>query len=230
MSDFTNEDGLAVAALVTKNRTIVTSSDVLRWTAQGKVFAAGHGLQSDPIDSQGETTLVPDDVKATVGLQAPAGSKFIVPILLRLCFEVEGGAATDSQLIFTKSASECATTLSLSGRDMIMPSFPLLATSPVQNAATASALYGVATSFLLTVSELTAADMVMYDYTAMADNNVVAPLVGASNKAEFDFLNTGAPHIMTNQAAMLFYISSGTSDSKFHPYIQWAELDLNDLV
>lgn len=231
MADFQNRNNVAQAALVTGNRSLVTSGDVLRWTAQGKVFAAGHGLQSTGIDSQAETALTPDDVKASIALQAPSGgSKLIVPILLRINFESEGGAATDVELVFTKSASECATTLAFSGRDMLVDDFPLYSTSPVQNSPTARAYYGVATTFLLTVSALTVADMVMYDFAVLADNNVVAPLSNADRLLKYPFLQEGAPHILTNGAAMILYMNAAGGDAVFHPYIQWAELDEDDLI
>ena len=231
MADFQNKNNVAGAGLITGNRTLVGTPELLRFAAQGKVFAAGHGLQSDAMDSQAETTLTPDDVKATFALQAPSSSStLVIPILLRVCWEVEGGAATDHQLIFTKAASECATALTMSGRDMIVNNFPIYSTTPVQDAPQASALYGVATTFLLTVSALTAADQIMYDFTAHVDNNVSAPLTGTSQQVQWNFLRDGCPHVLTSGAAMIFYISSATSDAKIHPYMQWLELEADDLL
>lgn len=231
MADFQNASNNAGAALITGNRTLVTTNNMLRWAAQGKVFAAGQGLQTVGIDSQGEASVTPDDVKATFALQAPSGgAKLIVPLLLRVCWEVEGGAATDFQLIFTKASSECATTLALSGRDMVQDNFPIYSTSPVQNSPTAQALYGVATTFLLTVSALVDADNVMYDFSALVDNNVSVPVAGSIQQKEYSFISSGCPHILTNGAAMIFYISSATSDAVIHPYMQWAELDVDDLI
>jgi len=231
MSDFTNPNGVAVPAKVTSMQEQIMVPYLLRWAAQGKIFSAGQGLQDAGIQSQGETTLTPDDVKATVALQAPvSGTKIIVPIQMKVMWEVEGGAATDYQLIQTKSASECATALTLSGRDMLVKGLPLYSTTPVQGVAQAKALYGVATTFLLTVSALTTADQVIVDYGAYADNNVSAPLATAGNRFDVNFLATGCPPLLTAGAALILYISAATSDCQIHPYIQWAELDPEDLV
>lgn len=229
MADYTTTSGVPRAGHITGNRYLSTMSPVLRWVAQGKVFEAGHGLQDTAVDSQAETTLTPDDVKASIALQS-VGKKLVVPLVFRIMWEAEGGAATDYQLIVTKSSGQCATKLTLSGRDMLQPGLNMYRTSPQQAGPTAQALYGVATTFLLTVSALTTADMCMYDFAALVDNNVASPVTNSSRLYERHFLNEGAPYILTDGAAMIFYISSATSDATFHPYIQWAELDEEDLI
>jgi hypothetical protein len=230
MADFSNNNNIAQAARVTANRDIVTLPSYYKWLAQGKIFEAGQGLQTVGIDSQGETTLTPDDVKATCALVAPSGATtLVIPLLFKVMFEVEGGAATDFQLIFTKAASECATALTLSGRDMAA-SQCMYSANPVKASPSASPLYGVATTFLLTVSALTDADNVMTDFTAMSDNNVSAALgTVAVQQKTYNFMDT-IPHILTSGAAMIFYISSATSDAVIHPYMQWAELTIDDLL
>ncbi len=228
MSDFQNNSSVALPGRVTGNRDLLTTNNLMKWAAQGKIFEAGQGLQTVAVDSQAESTLTPDDVKGTYALVAPsASSPLIIPIMLRVCWEVEGGAATDHQLVFTKQASDCVTTLALSGRDSVS----------IQNmnkgkahTPTASALYGVATTFLVTVSALVDADNIMYDFTAHADNNLVSPLTGTSQQVQWNFWSNGAPHILSEGAAMIFYISSGTTDAGIHPYMQWAEVEEGDLV
>lgn len=226
--DFQDNSSVARAGRVTGNRDLVTSTHLLKWAAQGKIFEAGQGLQTVGVDSQAEASLTPDDVKATFALVAPsATSPLIIPILFKCMWEVEGGAATDNYLIFTKSASDCGTSLALSGRDMVSIQNMNKGKSHKPSAA---ALYGVATTFLLTVSALVDADNVMYDMTAHVDNNVAAPLEGTSQEVSFNFLAEGAPHIMTAGAAMIFYINSGTSDAAVHQYLQWAEVTEEDLL
>lgn len=97
MADFTNNSGTATAARVNANRDLITLPAYYRWVAEGKVFEAGQSLQSTGLDSQAETALTPDDVKASFALVAPtSSSKVIVPILFKVMFEGDGGAAPDS--------------------------------------------------------------------------------------------------------------------------------------
>ena len=228
MADFQTNAGVSVAARVTGNRDLLTSTHLMKWAAQGKIFEAGQGLQTVAIDSQAEASLTPDDTKATYALVAPSGdSPLIIPIMLRVCWEAQGGAATDNHLIFTKKASDCVVDLALSGRASIS----------IQNmnkgkshSPKASALYGVVSTFLLTVSALVDADNVMYDLTAHVDNNVVAPLTGTSQQVQWNFLADGAPHILAAGAAMIFYISNTSTAALIHPYMQWAEVTEEDLV
>jgi len=229
MADFATSAGVAMAGRVTGNGYLSTAWPVLRWTAQGKVFEAGHGLQDTAIDSQAEATMTPDDVKASVALQS-VGNKLVIPLVFRCMWEAEGGAATDYELIFTKASSQCATKLTLSGRAMLQPGICMYSANPVKGTPTASALYGAATTFLLTVSALVTADMCMYDFGILVDNNVASPVTNSSRLYERNFMAEGAPHILTDGAAMIFYINSATTDATFHPYMQWAELDEDDLI
>ncbi len=226
---FETSGSVPTPARVTGNRDIITTPNLMKWAAQGKIFEAGQGLQTLGMDSQTEATLTPDDTKASVALQAPSGSDtLIIPIMLRICTEVEGADLTDHQLIFTKKSSDCVVDLALSGRPMvaIQNMNKLKSHSPK-----AFPLYGVATTFLLTVSALVDADNVMYDFSALVDNNQSVPLTGSSQQVSWNFLSTGAPHILTQGAAMIFYISNATpADSIFHPYMQWAEVTLDDLI
>ncbi len=228
MANYADTTGAAQAARLTGNRDLVTTNNIAKWVAQGKVFEAGQGLQTAAIESQAATTLAPDDVLATWALVAPqATSPLIIPIMLRVCWEAEGGALTDHQLIFTKKRTDCATKLAVTGR---VPVSVQNMNKGKAHIPAASPLYGVATTFLVTVSALVDADNVMYDFSALVDNNVSVPVVGSSQQIEWDFLTAGAPHILTQGAAMIFYISSGGADAKIHPYMQWAEVEEADLV
>lgn len=229
MSDYQTNAGVPVAARVTGNRDLLTSTHLMKWAAQGKIFEAGQGLQTVAVDSQAESTVDPDDVKATFALVAPtATSPLIIPIMFRLCTEVQGTAATDSHIIFTKAAEDCATDLIFSTSRAMISIQNMNKGKP--HTPQASALYGEAVTFLLTVSALVDADNVLYDLTAMAINNVSAPLTGATQQVQWNFLADGAPHIMAAGSAMIFYISSAGGDAKIHQYMQWAEVTEEDLV
>ncbi len=226
---FKTNASVPVPARTTGNRDVITAPNLMKWAAEGKIFEAGQGLQTAAVESQTEATLTPDDVKASIALVAPTDrDTLVIPIMLRICTEVEGGSVADHQLIFTKKSNECVTDLALSGRDMVS----------VQNMnklkghkPKSSALYGVATTFLLTVSALVDADNIMYDFSALVDNNVSVPLTGSSQQISWHFLSAGAPHILQQGAAMIFYISADTgSDVLFHQYMQWAEVTEADLV
>jgi hypothetical protein len=234
MADFTNNNGVATAARVTANRDLVTVDSYFRWVAEGKVFEAGQSLQSAGLDSQGETALTPDDVKASFALVAPNSSnKIIVPILFKAMFEGDGGAAPDSWLIFTRAAGATGVALTLSGTAVNAQNC-LYATAPVKATPAATVLKGVATTFLLTVSALdTANDCVLYHMALMQDAAATTAGFGEGPMGYYqqsNFLKEGMPRFMTNGAAMIYYVSAASSDAVFHPYIQWAELDPADVV
>ena len=226
---FEKRTSVLTPARTTGNRDVITTPNLMKWAAEGKIFEAGQGIKTDAMDSQTETTLTPDKVKASVALVAPSSSDtLVIPIMLRILTEVEGGSVVDHQLIFTKKSSDCVVDLHLSGRPLvsIQNMNKLKSHSPK-----AFPMYGVASTFLLTVSVIVDADNVMYDFTALKDNNVVTPLPGTSQQVSWNFLSQGAPHILQQGAAMIFYISADTvSAVKFHPYLQWAEVTEEDLV
>jgi len=234
MSDYTNNNGVATAARTTANRDIVTVENYYKWVAQGKVFEAGQSLQSTGSDSQGEAAVTPDDVKASFALvSSNSSSKIVVPILFKVMFEDDGGAAPDSWLIFTRAAGAMGVTLTVTGQDCNAKN-NLYATNPVKASPTASIVRGVDTTFLVTVSALdTANDCVLYHMALM--QNAAATTAGFGESAmgyyqQHSFLKEGLPHFLTNGAAMIYYVSAATSDAVFHPYVQWAELDTDDIL
>ncbi|MFA6307103.1 MAG: hypothetical protein WC639_04840 [Patescibacteria group bacterium] len=234
MSDFQNNNSVAVAARTTANRDAVTLDSYYRWVAEGKVFEAGQSLQSTGLDSQAETALTPDDVKASFALVAPSSSsKIIVPILFKVMFEGDGGAAPDSWLIFTRSSGAMGVSLAVTGTDVNAKNC-LYATNPTKAAPQASIVKGVATTFLVTVSALdTANDCVLYHMALMADASCTTAGLGITAKGlyqEYNFIKEGFPRYMTSGAAMIYYVSAASSDAVFHPYIQWAELDPADVL
>jgi hypothetical protein len=229
MSDFSNNNNVAQPARTNFNREVVTQKNLLRWLAQGKIFEAGVGVEDTASDSQAAL----DDTKATYALQSPSSSSILViPLLLKLMMIADGGALTAIDVAFTKPAGLCATPLTLSGRAMTSIHCMYQA-SPALASPSASALYGVATTFQLTASALVAADYVLYDHRHIIDAAITTglPVLGSgpTNVQTWNFMNDGSPHILTSGAAMLVYINTGTTDSTFQPYMQWAEVTLDDL-
>ncbi len=236
MSDFKDDNDTAKAALLTSNRQVVTLDSYWRWVAQGKVFEAGNSLQTAPDNSQGETALTPDDVKASFALVAPASkSPIIVPLLFKVMFETDGAAAPDSWLIFTRSAPIMGVSLVISGLAATAQNCTY-ASNPIKGSPKASAIKGVASTWLVTVSALdTANDCVLYHMALMADAGVTTAGMGVTGNGFFQqhsFLKDtgGFPRFLTSGAAMIYYISAAGGDATVHPYIQWAELEPEDLL
>jgi hypothetical protein len=232
MADFSNNNNVAQAALVTANRSIVTTPAFYRWVAQGKVFEAGQSLQSTGLDSQAETALTPDDVKASFALIAPTtSSKLIVPIMFKVMFEGDGGAAADSWLIFTRAAAQMGVTLAITGTDVNAKNCTY-AGNPIKGTNVATVTKGVATTFLVTVSALdTANDCVLYDMDLSVDAFLTTAGAHGISKS-INFLNDagGFPRFLTAGAAMIYYVNAASSDAVFHPYVMWAELDEADVL
>jgi len=191
---------------------------------EGKVFEAGYGLEDSAITCEGAV----DDVNVAYSLQAPAGTDLlIIPILLKICITDDGGQLTTFQLMFTKPAGLCATTLVLTPGTALTSKHCLYQTNPKkaeQKATTLSAL---------TSSALVAADYVSYHRGHVITNVLTSGLVamgeGPSNVHTFRFLKEGAPHIMTSGAAMLVHVNSADTDSATTCYMQWAEVTEDDL-
>jgi len=223
MADFLTRSSVPVAGRTTGNRDIVTSSSILRWLMEGKVFHAGLGAEDAEENSQGAM----DDTKATYALQSPSGtSTIVVPILLKLSMTGDGGALTNWQVMFTRAANDCATALTTSGTSLTFKRNmnPLFTSQPQSKA-----LYGDP----ITVSALTNADYVSYHYGNAIDAVLTTGLVGLgdgkSNTFTANFLKEGVPPILSNGAAMLVYIYTGSTDSVVRGYMQWAEVTAADL-
>lgn len=224
MADFTDNNNVAQSARVTGNRNVVTLPAMWKWLAQGKIFEAGLGPEDTPVDS--EAALA--DITATFSLQSPSAAKpLVIPLFVKFMMIADGGALSNFQLAFTKPAALCATALTLSGT-ALTSKHSLYRTNPKQTEQTAEALSTV------TVSVLVAADYISYHFSHLIDSVLTSGLValgsGPSNVHDLRFLQDGLPHIMTAGAAMLMNCYTGTSDSTWFPYIQWAELELADLL
>jgi len=229
MADFITTTGIPKAANVTRNGDLISGNTLLKWLAQGKLFEAGFAPEDTAADSQAAI----DDTLATFALQAGGSNKIIIPLFLRLAMVAEGGALGRADVVFTKPAGLCATALTLTGGRAMTSIHNMYRTSPSQNGPTATALYGAATTFAITVSALVAADYVDYQRRSWIDNaiSVGLPMLGGgtSDALEWNFMQQ-VPRGLTAGAAMLVYINTGTSDSTWFPYIQWAEVDAEDLL
>jgi len=229
-NDFQDRSDNAQAALVNGKRDVVSAPNYWRWLMEGKVFEAGFGAESTAADSQASLVAT----TATFALQSPEGdSPIVVPICLKLMCTADGGALSKFQVLFTKAAKECATKLALSTtRDLYSKHSLYRKSSPAKEQA-AKAYFGQATTFDITVSALVAAEYVAYHLGHVIDAVLTTGLValgeGPSNVQTFRFLKDGVPHLLTQGAAMLVYIYTGTSDSTWFPYMQWAELEEDDL-
>jgi len=224
MADFQNKNSVAVAARTNGNRDVISQASYLRWLAQGKLFEAGFGPEDTAADSQAAL----DDTLVTFALQSNGASKIVVPILFKAMMVADGGALTRIDVAFTKPAALCATALTLTGGRAMTSIHNMYQTSPAQTGPTASALYGAATTFAITASALVAGDYVDSHRETWID--AALTVMTQRQTMVFNFLAEGVPHGMTAGAAMLVYINTGTTDSTWLPYVQWAELDLEDLV
>lgn len=223
MADFIDRNSVPKAGGVTVARDLITAPSYLRWLGEGKIFEAGFGLE----DAEENSSDGADDTTATFALVAPSGSgTLVMPLYLRLSCTADGGALSNWCVTFTRPAAECATALTVSGT-----AFPFKRNMNREYATqgNASALYGDS----ITVSALTNADYVGAVYGHAIDAVLTSGLVavsGASNEIGFNFMNdVGVPHILSKGAGMIVYIFTGTSDSVWRGYMQWAELTASDL-
>jgi len=224
MSDYLNDAGVAKAGRVTNNRDTVVSPNYWKWLAQGKIFEAGFGAEDTAADSQAAI----DDTLVTFALQSSGSTKIVVPLVFKDMMVADGGALTRIDIAFTKPAALCATAHTLTGGRAMTSIHNMYRTSPAQTGPTASALYGAATTFAITSSALVAADYVDAHYETWID--AALTVMTQRQTVVFNFMRDEVPHALTAGACMLVYINTGTSDSTHLPYIQWAELELGDLI
>jgi hypothetical protein len=224
MADYINRVNAPVAGGVTGKRALITSPSLLRWYAEGKIFEAGMGAESAPINSAASLT----QVNPQLALQSPKNDTLVIPIQLRLAIVVEGGALTTWDLVFTKAAANCSTAMTFTvGTNLLHRSN---ANKAYNSTGEAVAIYGDK----ITMSANTVSDHVLYHYGSVVDNiTSVSKLSlgegGPTNVHKINFLNEGAPHIMTQGAAMILWMSTGTTDSTWWYYFQWAEVTADDL-
>ena len=215
---------------VNGKRDVIVAPNYMRWLAEGKIFEAGFGAEDTAADSQASL----DETKVTFALQSPeADEPIVVPICLKLMCTADGGALSNFQVMFTKPARLCATVNALSTTRAMTSIHNMFRRNPPVASPKAGAYYGQATTFDITSTALLAADYVSYHFGHVIDaaltTGLVAPGEGPSNVQTFRFLNDGIPHLLTQGAAMLVYVYTGTSDSTWFPYVQWAEVEAKDL-
>jgi hypothetical protein len=220
--DFENRHGAAQRAKLTGSGDILSSSTLMRWAVEGKVFEAGYGLEDTAIAM--DTTWA--DTTPIFSLQAPASSSLIViPLKLKLMVHDDGNALTLFGVAFTKPAGLCDTTMTLSGT-ALTSKHCCYRTNPAQTAQQSTALSNV------TASALLAADYIAYHYGNAIDAMLTTGLAnmgGPQNVQTWNFLKDGLPHMMTSGAAMLVYVDNGTTDANCTAYMQWAEVTKDDL-
>jgi len=218
MSDYLTNGNVAVAARATGNRDVVSASNILKWVAEGKVWAAGVGVENAGID--GAAAIA--DTTPTFALVAPSDPDvYVLPMLVRISVHTEGGALAQWMTGVTRAAADCATALVVSGTAFTAIQNKLAGnTGKPQSAVT----------YTCTASALTNADYVMPALATAADN-IVSGTGGtglnAGSMLEFDMLKD--PTILRKGAALLIWSVTGTTDTKNIPYIVFAELTADDL-
>lgn len=217
MADFSDSDATPKAGRVTKNRDIVFAPNLLKWAYEGKLWTAGVGIENAGIDSDSAW----DDLAPGCGLVAPASSRtLILPIMVRVMTHTEGGAAPYVQVCVTRAASDCATTLTVSGT----------ALTAIQNHnVTYTTSPSAACTYTCTASALTNADYQSIIKGITVDNTVANTGGNVFNRGtvlEIDMLEQ--PRILHSGAALLVYVYTGTTDTKYTYAITWAELTESD--
>ena len=222
MADFKDKNNQASAAYVAKDGVLVTQPKLWLWTAQGKVFEAGLDMEDTAINS----IAAFNDEQAQYALVSPSSSSlFIIPILLRIAMTADGNALTDISVSFTKPAGEIVAAFSCTGTAMTTKQ-SLYATSPPATAQKATALTGC------TVSVLTADEWIEYA-RPQADDAFLTSADGSSvgyNVITYRFLSEGAPRLLNGEATMLVTVKNGNTAATSKPYMQWAEVTLDDLL
>ena len=220
MSDFETREGVARAGGLTGNRDLIITPNILRWVAEGKVFSAGVGYESAGIDDIGVTL---DDETPDFGLYTSTSTTtFILPLLVRLSIHTEGGYYPRIIVGITRQASDCATTLARSA-GTALPSV-INHNIALNNAPTATAYY------TCTNSALTNADFVAVIKAVAADNPTSGTGgLGFNKGTVFELDLSKDPHLLAGGAALLVYPNTQTTDTKWCPYIMWAELTADDL-
>jgi hypothetical protein len=216
MADFETRTGVARAGGMTGARDLITTSSIMRWLAEGKVFSAGLGPEETAVDSAAALA----DVSPTFGLFSPSGnSTVVVPLYASFSMTGEGGALQVCQAAFTKAAANCGTAMTKSGTALSKQNCNSMFTT----AGSSSALHTI------TVSALTTSDYLSIKTLTAADNLITTAggAQFANTVVEIDF--TKHPVILAEGAAFLFYAYTGTTDSTWVPFIYYAEVSPSDI-
>lgn len=221
MADFTNNSGTAVAGRVTANRDQITIASLLKWTAQGKVWACGVGVENAGIDSAAAL----DDTTPTFALVAPSStSVYVVPIMVRISTHTEGGAIAYINTAITRAASDCATTLAVTGTAFTAKQNKLAGNT---GSPQSSVIY------TCTSSALTNADCISVEKAIASDNTTSGTggaLFNEGTTYTRNFLKEDDVYILNGGAGLLVYCYTATTDTKHMPYFVFAELTADDLL
>lgn len=228
---FQNDSGVVRPAVVSGNRDLLSLDVPAQWLVEGKIFEAGFGPEDVPNEENTQTGIALDDTKPSYALQAPAGAvPIVIPLVFKLMLSADGAPGQKLQVAFTKPAGLCATLLALSGGTALTSKHSLFRSNPKQNTQQATAIYGDS----ITATALVAADYISYLNSIIADAVLSTGLValgeGPSNTHTLRFLEDGCPHAMTAGAAMLVYMTTQTTDAVIAAYMQWAEVEEDDLL
>ena len=217
---FQDRTGLTRPAGITGNRDIIVVPDILKWAAEGKLFSAGVGYENAGIDSANSSL---EDTTPTFALMSSSAPDiYVLPILLRLSTHTEGGFIPIIHTMITRAAKDCATTLKVSGT----------AFTAIQNHnSTINSNPSAKAIDTCTSSALTNADYVMLIKAIAADNPITGTGgLGFGRQVTFELDLLSDPNLLQSGAGMLVYCNTQTTDTKYCPYIIWAELTIDDLL
>lgn len=220
MADFTDNSSVPHLGRLTGNRDIVVHPNLLKWAYEGKLWTAGLGPEHAGVS--GQSTL--DDASPEAALTAAASSStFVLPILLRASTHTEGGAAAKMYVGITRAASDCVTTLVISGT-----AFTAIQNHNVSYTTTPTA----AATYTCTSSALTNADYQCLILAQAADNPISGTGgLGFNRGTTFELNLLQTPRILHSGAAMVVYPYTGNATiAKYVFAITWAELTESDLV
>lgn len=193
----------------------IITGQVMDWAMKGYVYSAG--ILVDDSDISVVTTL--DDLTPTVALQSPVGGDYIVlPLRVNCNVTAITGGLTTLDLVFTKAAAECATTLTLTGS--AMPGTHNHYTPNPTSIRKSTCIYTVSASALTNV-----------DTAILAHGNLVADGLAAASMMQlshvFDYSFEDSPIALTDGAALLLYGYSASTANTIRVSFTWVEIPRN---
>lgn len=189
----------------------IFGSQIIDWVARGYVFSFGL-LSDDATNIATATTLA--DTTPTVSLQSPSGGDIIVvPLRVTASFpQTADGSLATLDLVYTKAAKECLTSMTLGGT----------ALTGIINRLTSNPSATTKCTLLRTV---TASALTVVDSIVIAHKELPAAFLTAATFAapEFDYVFEH-PLFLVEGAALLIYAYSAGTAGEVRPSITWAEL------
>jgi len=208
--------GIDVRARLNQAAEVVSIPWLTQMSLEGRVFVAGHGIEEAGID--GEAAL--NDTTPSLALTAP-NDTIVIPLWFRAYLDTEGGAAPDMLFAYVQA------TKGISGAGTAVTAINCLGgLSPRASAAECQ-------SSLSGVTAITAAEnVVLTERIHILDNFVsvegatTSAGVEGPGRSTMELLYTfdKTPIALNAGSSVLFYSSTGTTDSKHNYSMCWVEL------